>query len=168
MAQPERLADAHAGLRQKCEEEAVPQVITGVEEHGDLLDGERLRQAPAHPQANRPPWRPPSPPADLVQERLVGAPSTRAPTDELLGDFDTVPGVEVIEPEHRREVTVDRRLGTSGEACVDHDHTLGRGPQRRDEAANVIELDGVKGDLSGLEVLEEQLEARCVGAHRVR
>jgi len=59
-----------------------------------------------------------------------------------------VPGVEVIEPEHRREVTVDRRLGHVGRGLRRSRSHLGRGPQRRDEAANVIELDGVKGDLS--------------------
>ncbi len=73
VAQAERLADAHAGLRQQADQEPVAQVLAGTEHHRHLFGGQRSGQATGGDQLHRT-GRDQAGLADLVQERLVGAP----------------------------------------------------------------------------------------------
>ena len=76
--------------------------------------------------------------------------------------------MEVVEAEHRRQMTVHRRSRPGGRVGVGDDHSLGRGAKPRHEPAQILQPHNIPARTPARQELEEQPQARRVRPHGVR
>jgi hypothetical protein len=163
MAQPQRLADAHAAVEQHREQQPVPQMVAGVQDRLHLPGGQHPRLPLGRRQLHRPaPLRLVL--GEVVQQRPPGAtlPPARAQADQQLTPLDPVAGVELVEARQRRQLPVDAGLAAVALDRRQHQHPpaagLGRRPQPGQEAAQVLELDPAPVQVTLLQEAEPVLE----------
>lgn len=76
--------------------------------------------------------------------------------------------MEVVEPEHRSQMPVHRRLRTDRRGVVEQDHIVSRRPKPRHEPRHVLDADLIPGETPAIEELEPEPQTERVGPHRVR
>jgi hypothetical protein len=173
MPQAEGLADSTATLVQNSEQQAIPQVVAGVQDRLGLPDGKdpgmlARRREPDRPARLRLAF------ADVVQERPPRCPPAtgRLPGGQQLAEVHAVPGGMLVERAHGRELPVHRGLDAVVLHRRQHGHppvpALRRQPQPRHELTDVLQPDLSPVQAPAGEEREPVLQVVRVRLDRVR
>ena len=166
VSQPEALPDPHSGLEHQDEQEAVTEVLLGVDDVRDLLDGETLRlaldgaqSAATSPRLER---------RDARQERAEASAPGAQRVLQPLGEIDTLEVMVLVEARDRRQSAIDRLLGARRLAAGQQQDVPGGSAHPRRELADVGRRHGPPVQVALGQEREEVLEVVGVGAQCVR